>query len=104
MKQIILTWTAAAWFAATAALAQSVEAPAVVASSPASAPAKSPCDALAADKKLTGAARDSFLRKCNDDASNEIRAACDTKAGDQKLSGDAKRDYVKRCMGEGRRM
>ena len=103
MKRTILTLVAMAWLVAVGASAQSVEAPVAV-SGPASAPAKSPCDALAADKKLTGAARDSFLKKCNDDASSEIRAACDAKAADQKLNGEAKRDYVKRCMGDGRRM
>jgi hypothetical protein len=87
------------------ARAQSVEAPAsVAASSPASAPVKTPCDALAADKKLTGAARASFLKKCNDDASSEMRAACDAKAGEQKLSGIAKRDFTKRCMADGRQL
>ena len=87
------------------AWAQSVEAPATVAaSSPASAPAKTPCDALAADKKLSGAARASFLKKCNDDASNEMRAACDLKAGEQKLSGTANRDYVKRCIADGKKL
>lgn len=88
------------------ARAQSVEAPAsVAASSPASAPAvKTPCDALAADKKLTGAARASFLKKCNDDASTEMRAACDAKAGGQKLSGTARRDFIKRCIADGKRL
>jgi hypothetical protein len=52
------------------------------------------CDAKATEKKLAGAAKSSFLKKCNKDAAI---AACGTQAADKKLRGAAKNSFVKKC-------
>lgn len=51
------------------------------------------CQSTAADKKLYGAARTSFLKKCQTDA----RAKCDAAASDRKLAGAAKNSFTKKC-------
>ncbi|MGE5451050.1 MAG: hypothetical protein ACM3VZ_04285 [Acidobacteriota bacterium] len=56
------------------------------------------CDAKAAEKKLAGAAKTSFLKKCERDAGAASAAdACMTKAADKKLKGAAKNSFVKKC-------
>ena len=52
------------------------------------------CDAKSAEKKLAGAAKSSFLKKCNKDAAI---ATCGTQAADKKLKGAAKNSFVKKC-------
>jgi len=52
------------------------------------------CDAKATEKKLAGAAKSSFLKKCNKDAAI---VACGTQAADKKLKGAAKNSFVKKC-------
>lgn len=52
------------------------------------------CDAKAADKKLAGAAKTSFLKKCNKDAA---KATCTLAAKDKKLAGAAKNSFMKKC-------
>jgi hypothetical protein len=54
------------------------------------------CTEEAATKKLAGAAKNSFMKKCQTDA----QAACDTKAGAQKLAGAAKNSFTKKCVTE----
>lgn len=51
------------------------------------------CNAAAAEKKLAGAAKTSFLKKCEKDAA----ATCDTAAADKKLAGAAKTSFTKKC-------
>ncbi len=51
------------------------------------------CTDQAAEKKLAGAAKNSFLTKCEKDAA----AACETQAADKKLAGAAKNSFVKKC-------
>ena len=51
------------------------------------------CNAAAAEKKLAGAAKTSFLKKCEKDAA----ATCDTAAVDKKLAGAAKTSFTKKC-------
>jgi len=60
------------------------------------------CDAQAADKKLAGAAKTSFLKKCNADgaAASPAAAACDKQAADKKLAGAAKNSFVKKCVAD----
>lgn len=56
------------------------------------------CDAKAAEKKLAGAAKTSFLKKCEKDAgASSPSAVCLTKAADKKLAGAAKNSFVKKC-------
>ena len=52
------------------------------------------CVAQATDKKLAGAAKTSFLKKCDADAA----ASCDTQAADKKLAGAAKTSFTKKCV------
>ena len=60
------------------------------------------CDAKAAEKKLAGAAKTSFLKKCNADggpmaAKASGPSACETSAADKKLAGAAKTSFMKKC-------
>jgi hypothetical protein len=57
------------------------------------------CDAQATEKKLSGAARTSFVKKCETDAA---AASCETQAGDKKLAGAAKTSFVKKCATDAR--
>jgi hypothetical protein len=51
------------------------------------------CTAQAQEKKLAGAAKTSFMTKCERDAG----AACDTQAAEKKLNGAAKTSFTKKC-------
>lgn len=51
------------------------------------------CNASAAEKKLAGAAKTSFLKKCERDAA----AVCTTSAAEKKLAGAAKNSFTKKC-------
>jgi hypothetical protein len=59
------------------------------------------CDAKAADKKLAGAAKNSFVKKCEKDtAKASAGEACLAKAVDKNgkaLAGAAKNSFVKKC-------
>ena len=52
------------------------------------------CNAAAAEKKLAGAAKTSFLKKCEKDAT----ATCDAAAKEKKLAGAAKTSFSKKCV------
>jgi len=58
--------------------------------------ADSTCTLQAGEKKLAGAAKTSFMKKCETDA----KTACETQAGDKKLAGAAKNSFVKKCVGD----
>lgn len=49
------------------------------------------CEVQANDKKLHGAARDSFVKKC-------IKDSCEAVAADRKLAGAAKSSNVDKCI------
>ncbi len=53
------------------------------------------CDAKAAEKKLAGAAKTSFLKKCEKDSGGA--SACAAKAAEKKLAGAAKNSFMKKC-------
>ena len=59
--------------------------------------ADSSCSAQAVEKKLSGAAKNSFVKKCRKDAAASAKAACKAQAADKKLAGAAKRSFVKKC-------
>jgi len=61
--------------------------------SPPQTPAPS-CKAQATEKKLAGAALNSFMKRCETDA----QKACDIQAGEKKLSGAAKTSFTKKCV------
>ena len=63
------------------------------------------CDSMATDKKLAGAAKNSFLKKCEKDMAGKgmdspAKADCDGKAADKKLAGAAKNSFVKKCVAD----
>ena len=49
------------------------------------------CMTQATDKKLAGAAKTSFMKKCEMDA-------CKTQAADKKLAGAAEASFIKKCV------
>jgi hypothetical protein len=54
----------------------------------------STCKAQASEKKLAGAALNSFMKKCETDA----QKACDASASGKKLAGAAKASFTKKCV------
>jgi uncharacterized membrane protein len=54
----------------------------------------STCKAQATEKKLAGAALNSFMKKCETDA----QKTCDTNAASRKLAGAAKASFTKKCV------
>jgi hypothetical protein len=100
MKQLITLAAALALSISTSAIANShKEAPGMAASGPMAGGAMSNCDAKAAEKKLAGAAKTSFVKKCESDAPATM-AACDAKAAEKKLAGAAKTSFTKKCMAD----
>ena len=61
-----------------------------IAGAPALAYADDACMTQATDKKLAGAAKTSFMKKCE-------RTSCESQAGDKKLHGAAETSFVKKC-------
>lgn len=70
-------------------------------------PAAADCEAKALSKDgkpLAGAAKQSFLKKCEADALTAIRANCETKAVSKEgkpLAGAAKTSFMKKCEAGG---
>jgi hypothetical protein len=58
------------------------------------APAFATCKSDASDRKLSGAALNSFLTKCEKDA----QAKCEIGSKDAKLAGAAKSSHMKKCV------
>lgn len=58
-------------------------------------PAAPDCAAQAVDKKLAGAALNSFMKKCERDAA---AATCETAATEKKLSGAARTSFTRKCV------
>jgi hypothetical protein len=56
------------------------------------------CDAQAAEKKLAGAAKSSFVKKCEKDATEAATTACTAQATEKKLAGAAKSSFMKKCV------
>lgn len=60
------------------------------------------CDAQAAEKKLAGAAKNSFVKKCVADGRGDGPSdACMMQAAEKKLHGAAKNSFVKKCTADG---
>ena len=67
--------------------------------------ANAECEAKAAEKKLAGAAKTSFLKKCEKDAGGAApaaagSAACEKSATDKKLHGAAAKAHIKKCTAD----
>jgi hypothetical protein len=56
------------------------------------------CTKMADDKKLAGAARASFVKKCEKDAGMAASPVCEKSAADKKLAGAAKTSHLRKCM------
>lgn len=56
------------------------------------------CEAQATEKKLAGAAKTSFTKKCEKDAGEAAKKSCDAQATEKKLSGAAKNSFTKKCV------
>src|SRR4051794_1882742 len=54
------------------------------------------CKATAGDKKLAGAAMNSFMKKCQNDA----KTACDAQAKEKNLHGAAQTSFTKKCVSD----
>jgi len=55
------------------------------------------CEAKSVEKKLAGAAKNSFMKKCEKDATSPD-AACEAHASEKKLYGAAKNSFVKKYV------
>jgi hypothetical protein len=58
------------------------------------------CEKSADEKKLAGAARTSYVKKCEKDAAPAASPACEKSAADKKLAGAAKTSHIKKCMAD----
>jgi hypothetical protein len=60
------------------------------------------CTAQAAEKKLAGAAKTSFVKKCEKDAmeANPGYSACAKSSDEKKLAGAAKNSFMKKCVAD----
>lgn len=57
-----------------------------------------PCEARAAEKSLAGAAKQSFIQKCEKDMTTAQAAnSCVAMAADKHLAGAAKNSFIKKC-------
>jgi hypothetical protein len=54
------------------------------------------CKSDSADKKLAGAAANSFMKKCETDA----KAKCEADSKEKKLAGAAKASHMKKCVAD----
>ncbi len=63
------------------------------------------CAGDAAAKKLAGAAKTSFMKKCEADTKaaapkDDAAAKCDAQAAEKKLAGAAKTSFTKKCVAD----
>ena len=103
MKQLITLAAALTLALSTSAFANShKEAPGMAASGASKGMAKgmAGCEAQATEKKLAGAAKTSFVKKCETDAGGGSAAACDAQAAEKKLAGAAKTSFTKKCVAD----
>lgn len=70
------------------------------------------CTEMATEKKLAGAAKSSFMKKCEADAKTAAPAAaapaaaassCADKATEKKLAGAAKNSFMKKCEADAKK-
>jgi hypothetical protein len=62
--------------------------------------AEADCAAKSAEKKLAGAAKASFEKKCIRESAAGPSAACAKSAADKKLAGAAKASHIKKCTAD----
>lgn len=57
------------------------------------------CEDQAVAKKLAGAAKNSFMKKCDREAkAASAQAMCTSKSEEKKLAGAAKNSFMKKCV------
>ena len=72
-----------------------------IAGAPALAYADDACMTQAMGKKLAGAAKTSFTKKCVEDSvAKNAGAACEAQAAEKKLAGAAKTSFTKKCIAD----
>lgn len=63
--------------------------------------ADSGCEAKAAEKHLAGAAKNSFVKKCEKQAkASAAKEQCEAQAAEKKLHGAAKNSFTKKCVAD----
>jgi hypothetical protein len=63
--------------------------------------ADSSCEAKAAEKHLSGAAKNSFMTKCEKDAkAAAAKEQCNARAAEKQLHGAAKDSFTKKCIAD----
>ena len=61
--------------------------------------AQKTCDQMAADKHLNGAAKTSYVKKCEkDQALATAKVNCDAQASQKNLHGAAQTSFTKKCV------
>ena len=71
---------------------------------PLTANARDACQARAADQRLSGSAKQAFLKKCHANSkstASPARQACTKSAAEKRLVGSAKNSYIKKCVSDG---
>ncbi|WP_429082558.1 hypothetical protein [Aeromonas bivalvium] len=64
--------------------------------------AQQQCEAQAAEKKLAGAARSSFVQKCVREApAGAMAGQCEQAATAKKLAGAARNSFIQKCVRDG---
>lgn len=59
------------------------------------------CESQAADKHLAGAAKTSFVTKCEKQAkAADAKGQCDAQADEKKLHGAARTSFTKKCVAD----
>ncbi len=56
------------------------------------------CEAKAAEKNLRGAAKASFIKKCERETNAPMKNDCAAQAAEKKLAGAAKANFMKKCQ------
>jgi hypothetical protein len=61
---------------------------------------ESQCESQAIDKKLSGTAKNKFIKECRTESRQDATASCAKAAADKRLNDAAKSSFVKKCMAE----
>lgn len=72
----------------------------LLAAAPAFAADKADCEKQATEKKLAGAAKNSFVKKCSGEGAGSASDTCEKQAAEKKLAGAAKTSFLKKCVAD----
>ncbi len=62
--------------------------------------ASTSCETRAEENKLTGAAKISFMKQCEEGAAAVAASACEAQANEKKLANAAKDTFIKQCVAD----